>query len=194
MQTKPIFIGLAAGILVLVVAAASFAAGVYIGKSGQAAQGQSQIGQGGPGQGADGNGPQGGQSQNGQAGPNGQGGPRGGGQNGPQSGQPSQGGFGPQGPAGAPSWPPDSIGHITAITDTQFTYENREGTVFTITFDASTKFIDADGAEISVSDLKIGDVIAVFGTDVATTIMQMPPKPAAPVAAPTTAPTAQPIP
>ena len=187
MQTKPIFIGLAAGILVLVVAAASFTAGLYTGKSGQAAQDQSQIGLGGPGQGADGNRPQQGQGQNGQRSHNGQGGPQSGGQNGPQSGQPPQGGFGPP---GALSWPPDSIGHIIAISDTQFTYENRDGTIFTVTFDATTKFTDAEGVEIAATDLQIGDVIAVYGTDLATTIMQMPPKPDAPV----TTPTVQPIP
>lgn len=173
MQTKPIFIGLAAGILVLVVAAASFTAGVYTGKRGDGAEGQSRIGQGGPARGADGNGPQGGA------------------QNGPQAGQPSRSRFGPEGPAGAPSWPPDSIGHITEISDTQFTYENRDGTVFTIRFDATTKFIDAEGAEILLSDLQVGDVIAVFGADVATTIMQMPPKPDGPAAS---TPTAQPTP
>jgi len=190
MQTKPIFIGLAAGILVLVVAAASFTAGIYSGKSGAAAQAQNQAAQGGPGQGGGQNGPRdGGQQFGGGPRQGGQNSPQGGGQNGPRSGQPSQNGFGPQAPAGAPSWPPDSIGHITAVSDTQFTYENRDGTAFSIAFDASTKFIDAEGAEITVSDLQVGDVIAVFGTDVATTIMQMPPKPNAPVSTPTAQPT-----
>jgi len=176
MQTKPIFIGLAAGILVLVVAAASFTAGIYSGKSGAAAQAQNQAAQGGPGQGGGQNGPRdGGQQFGGGPRQGGQNSPQGGGQNGPRSGQPSQNGFGPQAPAGAPSWP--------------FTYENRDGTAFSIAFDASTKFIDAEGAEITVSDLQVGDVIAVFGTDVATTIMQMPPKPNAPVSTPTAQPT-----
>ena len=184
MQSKTIFIGLAAGVLVLVVAAASFAGGAYFGQNGYVADVQYQTSQR-EGQ----RGPQDGRPQFG--GPQ-QGGPRGG-QNGSQAGQPAQGGFGAGGPPGAPSWPPDSIGHITAITDTQFTYQNRDGVVFTIAFDANTKFIDAEGVEITLADLNLGDVIAVYGADTATTIMQMPPKspaqPAPPASpTPTTAP------
>ena len=49
----------------------------------------------------------------------------------------------------------------------------------------------AVGGKPEVADMKVGDVIPDFGTDVATVIMQMPPRPLVPPAA---EPTAQPAP
>jgi len=179
MQTKPIFIGLAAGILILVVAAASFSAGLYFGQRGFVASLQSQQ-QAGFQPGPNGQFPQNGQpSQNGgqpQGGlPQGNALP-----SGPNAGQPSQNGFNPAGgPPGAPSCPPDVMGRLVSITATQLVLDTPNGQV-TVTLDSSTTFLNPQGGASIIADFQAGDVVAVFGAPIATSIMELPPRPNVP--------------
>ena len=164
MQPKPIFIGFAAAILILIVAAASFSAGLYLGQRGYVADLQYQSPQA----------LQGGQPPN-------SGLPAGNPpQSGPSVGQPNPGGLNPAGgPPGAPSWPPDVIGRLISLTATEITLDTPQG-LATVAVDSSTKFIDEAGDVIASTDLKTGDVLAVFGKELATTIMRLPPRPNTP--------------
>lgn len=183
MQNKTL-IAVGAVILILVVAAASFSAGLYFGQRGYVADLGSQPqtgfrpGQNGP-QG-DGQFPPGGQpSQNGQQ-P--QGGPPPGNapQSAPAAGQPSQNGFNPAGgPPGAPSWPPNVIGRLVSITSTELVLDTPNGQV-TVTLTASTQYLNQAGGPAVMDDFQVGDVVAVFGMPAATTIMELPPRPNAP--------------
>ena len=161
MQTKPILIGFAAAILILIVAAASFSAGLYLGQRGYVADLQYQPPQNAQGQPPVGNSPQSGPQA---------------GQPGPQGGQPNPGGIGPP---GAPSWPPDALGRLVSLTATSITLDTPQGQV-TLAVNASTRAIDEQGNSLATTDLKTGDVIAVFGRDTATTLMRLPPPPSAP--------------
>jgi len=154
MQTKPILIGFAAALLVLIVAAASFSAGLYLGQRGYVADLQYQPPQNAQGQPPVGNSPQ----------------------SGPQGGQPNPGGIGPP---GAPSWPPDALGRLVSLTATSITLDTPQGQV-TLAVNASTLAIDEQGNSLATTDLKTGDVIAVFGRDTATTLMRLPPPPSVP--------------
>ncbi len=161
MQTKPILIGFAAAILILIVAAASLSAGLYLGQRGYVADLQYQPPQNAQGQPPAGNPPQPGPQA---------------GQPGPQGGQPNPGVIGPP---GAPSWPPDALGRLVSLTATSITLDTPQGQV-TVKVNASTLAIDEQGNSINTADLKTGDVIAVFGKDPATTLMRLPPPPSAP--------------
>ena len=165
MQTKPIFIGFAAAILILVVAAASFSAGLYLGQRGYVADLQYQAPQNAQGQPPVGGLPAGNSPQSG-----------------PGAGQPNPGGVNPgagNGPPGAPSWPPDMMGRLVSLSATEITLDTPQGQV-TVAVDSSTKYIDETGNALASADLKTGDVIAVFGKDTATTLMRLPPPPNAP--------------
>lgn len=156
MQNKPILIGFASAILILVVAAASFSAGLYLGQRGYVADLQYQSPQGSI--------------------------PNSGLPAGPQAGQPAQGGVNPaagNGPPGAPYWPPDVIGRLVSLDADSITLEAPRGQV-TVAISASTVYLDQAGRKISVSDLRTGDVIAIFGTDDSRVIMRLPPNPSAP--------------
>ena len=145
MQNKPILIGFASAILILVIAAASFSAGLYLGQRGFVADLQSQP--------QTGNAPQ---------------------QNGPLAGQPNPGGLNPQGgPPNAPSWPPETMGRLISLTATAITLDTPQGQV-TVALNSSTKFINEAGMDMPSARLQIGDVVAVFGRDVATTVMRLP--------------------
>ena len=161
MPTKPILIGFAAAILILIVAAASFSAGLYLGQRGYVADLQYQPPQNAQGQPPAGNSPQSGPQA---------------GQPGPQGGQPNPGVIGPP---GAPSWPPDALGRLVSLTATSITLDTPQGQV-TLAVNASTRTIDEQGNSLATTDLKTGDVIAVFGRDTATTLMRLPPPPSAP--------------
>lgn len=174
MQTKPIFIGFAAAILILIVAAASFTAGLYLGQRGYVADLQYQSPQNAQGQPPAGRLPAGNSPQSGpQAG---QPGPLDGAQGKPQGGQPNPGGTGP---SGAPSWPPDALGRLVSLTATSITLDTPQGQV-TVALNSSTVYLDEAGNAIASTDLKTGEVMAVFGKDSATTLMRLPPRPNAP--------------
>jgi hypothetical protein len=83
------------------------------------------------------------------------------------------------GPPGAPSWPPDALGRLVSLTATSVTLDTPQGQV-TLAVNASTRAIDEQGNSLAATDLKPGDVIAVFGRDTATTLMRLPPPPSAP--------------
>jgi hypothetical protein len=166
MQTKPIYIGFAAAILILVIAAAAFTFGLYLGQRGYVADLQYQMPQNVQGQqpadNASQTGPQAGSAS--------------------QANQNSQNGVGPipaGGPPGAPSWPPDLTGRLVALSDTSITLDSPQGQV-TVSVNPSTKFIDEMGNVLAPTDLRAGDVIAVFGVDTATTLMRLPQRPNAP--------------
>lgn len=157
MQNKPILIGFASAILVLVVAAASFSAGLYLNQRDYIADLQPQR---------QGDAPQ----FNGPNNPNSP--PRG-----PQSGQPNPGGLYPQeGPPNAPSWPPDAMGRIVSITAASIVLHTPQGQV-TVAINSSTKFINEAGTSMPASELKARDVVAIFGKDVAVTVMRLPARP-----------------
>ncbi len=150
MQNKPIFIGFAAAIVILIVAAASFSAGLYLGQRGYVADLEYRpLNSGLPA----GNPPQ----------------------SGPQVGQPNPGGINPDGgPPGAPSWPPDLIGRLASLTATELTLDTPKGQV-TVVLVSSTAYLGEMGIPITSSDLNQGDMIAVFGKPTATTLMRLPP-------------------
>ena len=163
MQSKTLVIVIAAGILLLVVSAASFTAGLYLGQCGYVADLQYQQLQTAPG------GPipqQGGQlPQSGSP------------QSGPLAGQPAPGGFAPAGgPPGAPSWPPDAMGRLVSLTADSIILDTPQGLV-TISLSGDMRFTDELGNVIAASELQIGDVTAVFGSDAATLVMRLPPRP-----------------
>jgi len=144
MQNKPILIGFASAVLILVVAAASFFAGLSLGQRGYVANLQSQPQTGNPPQ------------------------------SGPAAGQPNPGDLNPQGgPPNAPSWPPDTMGRLLSLTASAITLDTPQGQV-TVALNSSTKFINEAGVEMPSSQLQIGNVVAVFGKDIATTIMRLP--------------------
>ncbi|GEM_PF-6643709 len=150
MQTKPILIGFAAAILILVVAGASFSAGLYLGQRGyvDALQSQPQTGNPLP--------------------------------SGPANGQPNPNGLNPVGgPPGAPSWPPDWMGRFVSKTADTIVIEGPQKQ-FTISVNADTRYTDENGNAIDPSIFRVGDTLAVFGRDVTTLIMRLPPRPPAP--------------
>ncbi len=152
MQNKPILIGFASAVLILVVAVASFFSGLYLGQRGYVNDLQSQPQNGGlP---ADNPLP-----------------------SGPQAGQPNPGDLNPQGgPPNAPSWPPDTMGRLISLTAAAITLDTPQGQV-TVALNSSTIFINEAGTSMPSSNLQTGDVVAVFGKDVATTIMRLPARP-----------------
>ena len=150
MQTKPILIGFATAILILVVAGASFTTGLYLGQRGYVDALQSQP-------------------QNGNPLPSG-----------PANGQPNSNGFNPAGgPPGAPSWPADLMGRFVSKTADTIVIEGPQKQ-FTISVNADTRYTDENGNAIDSSIFQAGDTLAVFGRDVATLIMRLPPRPSAP--------------
>lgn len=151
MQTRPIVIGFASGILLLVVAAASFSAGLYLGQRGYVADLQYQS----PGQGVQ---PQ---QPDAQAGP-----------------QPARNAVNP-GPPGAPSWPPDLMGLFVSLTGDTIILEGPQRQI-NVPVNASTRYTDELGNPIDPAILQAGDTLAVFGRDMATLIMRLPPRPNAP--------------
>ena len=192
MQNKSL-VTIGAIVLILIVAAASFSTGLYLGQRGFVSELQMeqqsgfQPGPGGQapvGQFPNGQQPQqgGGLLQGGQPSQNGgqpqSGFPQGSApQSGPNAGQPSQGGFNPTGgPPGAPSWPPDVMGRLVSITATELVLDTPNGQV-TVTLDSSTQLLGPDGAATDFANFQAGDVIAVFGTGTAASIMELPPRP-----------------
>jgi hypothetical protein len=183
MQTKPILIGFASAILILIVAAASFSAGLYLGQRGYVNSLQYQQQQTGPAglqPGPNAQNPQGQFQPGGQVSPNQSGGfpngpaPQGNSpQTGPGAGQPNQGA---DGPPGAPSWPPDLIGRVVSITATEIVLNTPNGDV-TVPLSAETKYINEQGADISASDVQAGLVVGIFGRPTATVVMILPPPP-----------------
>lgn len=174
MQNK-LLIGLAAVILILVVAAASFSSGLYLGQRGFVAtlesqpQNAMQPGSGYP--------PPGGQPPQGGGQPQGGLPPGNAPQSGPGAGQPSQDGPNPAGgPPGAPSWPPDVIGRLVSITATELVLDTPNGQI-SIPLSSSTEFLNQDGGPAVMGDFQPGDVVAVFGRPTATSIMELPPRP-----------------
>ena len=163
MQTKPIFIGFAAAIVILIVAAASFFAGLYLGQRGYVADLEYQP-----------------QNSGLPAGNSPQSGPFGGAQGQPQASQPNPGGINPDGgPPGAPSWPPDVMGQFVSRTADTITVAGPQRQ-FGISINADTLYTDEAGNPIDPSILQSGDTIAIFGRDMATLIMRLPPRPGAP--------------
>ena len=155
MQNKPILIGFASAILVLVIAAASFSAGLYLGQRGFVANLQSQQ--------QTGNAPQFDRPQRPNSLPSG-----------PSAGQPNPSGPNLQGvPPNAPSWPPDTMGRLVTLTATAITLDAPQGQV-TVALNSSTKFINEAGMDMPSARLQPGDVVAVFGRDVAVTVMRLP--------------------
>lgn len=169
MQTKPIFIGFAAAILILVIAAAAFFAGLYLGQRGYVADLQYQPQNGGfPA------------SNSPQSGPFDGAPPAGTSQGQPQAGQPAPGGVAPAGgPPAAPYWPSDAMGRVVSLTATEITLDSPQGIV-TVALKADTKFIDEAGNPISASEIQPGNVAAVFGRDAVMIVMRLPLKPNAP--------------
>ncbi|MFZ5856315.1 MAG: hypothetical protein ACOYZ6_05755 [Chloroflexota bacterium] len=155
MQTKPILIGFAAAILILVVAGASFSAGLYLGQRGYVDGLRSQPQNSGlP---ADNPLP-----------------------SGPANGQPNPNGLNPaSGPPGAPTWPADLMGRFVSKTADTIVIEGPQRQ-FTISVNADTRYTDENGNAIDPSIFQAGDTLAVFGRDVATLIMRLPPRPTAP--------------
>lgn len=158
MQSKPVLIGFASAILVLVVAAASFSAGLYLGQRGYVANLQyvPQME----------NAPQFAVPYNSVPYPSQ-----------PQAGYPGPGGSNSRSePPNAPSWPPDSLGRLLSLSAAEIVLDTPQGQV-AIAINSSTKFINEAGVEISSFELKPGDVVAVFGKETASTVMRLPAPP-----------------
>lgn len=163
MQPKPIVIGFASAILILIVAAASFSAGLYLGQRGFVNDLQVRPQNGGL--------PAGNPPQSG---------PFDGTQGMPQANQPDLGGLNPAGgPPNAPSWPPDVMGRLVSLTASEIILDTPQGQV-TVLLSPSVTYLNEAGNAINSSDFAEGDVVAVFGKPTATTLMRLPPRPGAP--------------
>ena len=128
-------------ILLLMLLAASFSLGMYVGEHGWTRDG---LGYAGPG---------------GRVGPAGQpgagpgpGGPA------PAAGTPQQ----PFAPAGLPAGRPNLTGRVVRIYLQRIELAAADG-VKTVVLTAGTRFLEQDGTVIALKDLKKGDVIAVYG-------------------------------
>jgi len=159
MQTKPILTGLAAAILILVISAASFSAGLYFGQRGYVAGVQ--------------NNPQMTAQQRPAAER-----PSKAEQTTPKASRPSKpeaAQLSQSGPTGAPSWPPDALGHLISLTADSITIQTQNGQV-TLKLSASTKYTNDAGKTIPTARFAPGNMVAVFGKDTVTLIMRLPQK------------------
>jgi hypothetical protein len=143
---KVITVSVGGAVLLLMLLAASFSLGVYVGEHGWTRDGLSYSVPGG------------------KAGPNNppaQGGPLPGGAlpGGPAQAQTPQQ---PLAPAGLPPGRPNLTGRIIRISPQKIEVAAPDGMRVVILTD-QTRFLDQDGASIALKDLQKGDVIAVYG-------------------------------
>jgi hypothetical protein len=71
------------------------------------------------------------------------------------------------------------MGRLLSLTATEIVLDTPQGQV-TVAVASSTTFINEAGMEMPSSNLQIGDVVAIFGKDVAATIMRLPARPNVP--------------
>jgi hypothetical protein len=143
------------GVLILMLLAAAFALGVYVGEHGWTREGLAY----GPGAGV----------QQGAANPNGAaqapraGTPQPTGRVGtPQTPLPNGGGSVPVLPAGLPPGPPQLNGRIRQVTAQRLDLAAAGGPR-TVLLDEHTQYRDSTGQPITIRELKPGDIVAVFG-------------------------------
>jgi hypothetical protein len=141
-RKKLIYLSSGGVVLALMLLAASFSLGVYVGEHGWTRDGLSFSGPGGRA-GADNRPP-----------------PNGGLPNGPalQQGQPQA----PQVPAGLPSGKPNLTGRILRILPQGIQVAAADGPRL-VALTGETRFLEQSGAVIQLADLQIGDRVAVYG-------------------------------
>ncbi len=138
---KIITLSVGGAVLLLMLLAGSFSLGVYVGEHGWTRDGLSYTGPGG----------------------------RIGANDRPNAGGPAPGGPAvavtlqpPAAPAGLPSGRPNLTGRIVRISPQRIEVATANG-VRIVILTAETRFLEQDGREIALKDLKKGDLIAVFG-------------------------------
>ena len=77
---------------------------------------------------------------------------------------------------GAPPWhgfggtPPAAFGTVASVGSDSFTLTTHDGTTVTVHVGSSTSYVDQAVTSPSLSDVKVGAHVAVFGTDTANTV------------------------
>ncbi len=66
--------------------------------------------------------------------------------------------------------PPAAMGTVASVGTDSFTLTARDGTTVTVDVGSSTTYLDHDVTSPSLADVKVGDHVAVFGTDSAGTV------------------------
>ncbi len=68
------------------------------------------------------------------------------------------------------STPPAAFGKVATVGTNSFTLTTKDGTTVTVNVDASTTYLDHDVATPSFSDVVVGSIVAVVGSDTANTV------------------------
>ena len=83
----------------------------------------------------------------------------------------------PSNPAGGPAWhsglggtPPAAFGTVASVGADTFTVTTRDGTKVTVDVSGTTTYVDPGVTTPSFTDVKVGDHVAVFGTDSSNTV------------------------
>ena len=78
-----------------------------------------------------------------------------------------------EGPGGRPDFggtPPAAFGTVASVGGTSFTVTTHQGTKVTVDVSGTTTYLDPAVTSPSLADVKVGDHVAVFGTDSANTV------------------------
>ena len=76
------------------------------------------------------------------------------------------GGFGPGGPGG----PPAAVGTVKSVGDGTFTLSTQSGSTVTVDVGSSTKYVDPSVSSPSLSNVTVGEHVAVIGTESSNTV------------------------
>ena len=83
---------------------------------------------------------------------------------------PSSSAEGPGGHPGFGGTPPAASGTVASVGATTFTVTTHQGTKVTVDVSGTTTYLDPAVTSPSLADVKVGDHVAVFGTDSANTV------------------------
>ena len=83
---------------------------------------------------------------------------------------PSPGAEGPGGLGNFGGTPPVALGTVASIGTNSFTVTTHDGTKVTVNVTGTTTYLDSAVTTPSLADVKVGDRVAVFGTDSADTV------------------------
>jgi hypothetical protein len=77
---------------------------------------------------------------------------------------------GPGGHMGFGGTPPTAFGTVASVGTNTFTLTTHEGAKVTVNVSGTTTYVDSAVPTPSIADVKVGDHVAVFGTDVSNTV------------------------
>ena len=80
------------------------------------------------------------------------------------------GGHGFGGGPGMGGTPPAAFGTVASLGTDTFTLTDRDGTKVTVDVTGSTTYVDPSVTTATIADVKVGDHVAVFGTDTSNTV------------------------